>query len=71
MKIRHPYPVFSGQMSLEVSCSLKMIEGIIKELENFELIRIANDDERLARGMKKEHDVYVLTELGCKIPNKE
>lgn len=63
----HPNPVFLGAISLEFSCSLEIIKDVLEELCSKNLVREASKDERVSRGLQKEHSVFVLTESGKEV----
>lgn len=68
---RYPLPCFSGYISLETLYSLVVVNEALEVLQERKLVHRLTDEEKVARGMRIEFDVYVLTEAGYKSSNKE
>lgn len=71
MRPRHPLHCFLGYISLETRYSLETVEDALLVLQERNLVHRLDDDEKIARGLRVEFDVYILTEEGYKSSNKE
>ncbi len=68
---RHPLPCFSGHISLETLYSLDVVAEALEVLQERKLVHRLTDEEKSARSVRVEFDLYVLTEAGYKSSNKE
>lgn len=71
MRPRHPSPCFSGYISLETRYSLDVVADVLEVLQEQGLVHRLTDDEKTARGVRIEFDLYIMTEAGYKSSNKE
>jgi hypothetical protein len=67
MRAHHPFPCFSGLISLEVFCSLDMTLKALEDLEDKHFVHRLTNEEKSAKKLRLDFDLYVLTDAGYKI----
>jgi hypothetical protein len=70
MRPRYPQACLSGFISLETRYSLEVIADALSALQDKGLVRPYSDEEKQAKGLRLEYDLYTLTELGYKSSSK-
>lgn len=71
MRSKHPFPCFSGLISLDVLYSLKRVNEALEDLMDLGLVHRLTDDEKRSARCRIEFDLYVLTPEGYASSSRE